>query len=80
MLRCFQGICFLKVRHLKEVAAHFRREEGNGAEYHQKQNHHWQIMVHRVVGMKRNPVYWYAIRTLVLFDLNSIRVVGADFM
>ena len=76
--RCCQ-IRRFKIRMFKEVAAHFRREEYHEREDHQEDNDRHQVFA-GVIRMERNAVKRYAVRTLVLLDLDAVRVVRSNFM
>src|SRR5690606_2158502 len=64
---------------LKEVAAHLGNEEDHEAE-HEQEHHDADQVVHGVVRVERNTVQRNAIRTLVLLDLDAVRVVGTHFV
>ena len=69
----------LEVGVLEEVTAHLRREEHDEREDHQEDDDRDEILG-RVIRMERDAVERHAVLSLVLLDLDAVRVVRADFV
>ena len=46
----------------------------------EEENTHAQQVMHRVIGMERYTIFGNAVFVLVLLDINTVRVVGANFV
>src|SRR5690606_21589503 len=79
VLRCLQVISRLEVRLLEEQAAHFQEEEHNN-EKDEEEYRHTQQIVHGVVRVERDTVFRNTVFVFVLLDLDTVRVVGANFV
>ena len=79
MVGRLEGIGRLEIRLFNEQPAHLGEEEDHDKEDEEENTHAQQVM-HRVIGMERYTIFGNAVFVLVLLDINTVRVVGANFV